>query len=381
MPKVLERRSHFGCVEEVVKGRKYRLRWCQDTPQGRRRMSETLYGTRREAKARMSELEVLYGRGGARGGCPTVGRVWEEDYLPFLDAMIAAGRAKAGTKDTYTQIWRKHVGPAFGRVPVDQVRTADVQGWLLGLSESVGMTAKAVLKNVLDRAAMAQHIQSNPIGGKMIYSTRRAERSKETWDLETLSRVDEAMRGHALETAYLLQAHAGMRVGESLAVRPLDVAFVETERGMAAAVSVSATVRPDGTLGPTKTGKGRTTYMAEPWSLRLRELCRAAASPDEYLTGGAFGPYTVARCGKLWRAVELPDGVPAIPMRNLRPSFETYMRWELGVPARTVQLLLGHASVKTTDASYDRPKGEDVMMTAVPERVAIDGALGRVRDK
>ncbi len=370
MPKVLERRSHFGCVEEVVKGRKYRLRWWQDTPQGRRRMSEMFYGTRREAKARMSELEVLYGRGGARGGCPTVGRVWEEDYLPFLDAMIAAGRAKAGTKDTYTQIWRKHVGPAFGRVPVDQVRTADVQGWLLGLSESVGMTAKAVLKNVMDRAVMAGHIQSNTVGGKMIYSTKRAKRSKDTWDLETLSRVDEAMRGHALEAAYLLQAHAGLRVGESLAVRPLDVAFVETEKGLAAAVSVSATVRPDGTLGPTKTGKGRTAYMAEPWSLRLRELCGAAGSPDEYLTGGAFGPYTVIRCGTVWKSAELPEGVGRIPMRNLRPSFESYMRWELDVPLKALQRVLGHAGSSTTEKSYDRPMERDVMAAALPRKVA-----------
>lgn len=44
-----QRRRVWGSVTEMRRGKKYVLRWMQNTPQGRRRKTKTVYGTYREA--------------------------------------------------------------------------------------------------------------------------------------------------------------------------------------------------------------------------------------------------------------------------------------------------------------------------------------------
>ena len=46
-----QRRRVWGSVTEMRRGKKYVLRWMQNTPQGRRRKPKTVYGTYREACA------------------------------------------------------------------------------------------------------------------------------------------------------------------------------------------------------------------------------------------------------------------------------------------------------------------------------------------
>lgn len=50
MPRKARRRA-WGSVTEAARGKKYVLRWVENTPQGRRRRSRTVYGTYREACA------------------------------------------------------------------------------------------------------------------------------------------------------------------------------------------------------------------------------------------------------------------------------------------------------------------------------------------
>ena len=49
-------RSDWGCVQEIDRGRRYRLRWWAETPEGYRRCSEVVRGTRREAHDRLASL-------------------------------------------------------------------------------------------------------------------------------------------------------------------------------------------------------------------------------------------------------------------------------------------------------------------------------------
>lgn len=47
-----KQRSHWGSVIEIVPGKKYGIRWTEDTPKGRRKRYETFYSTRRQAHDR-----------------------------------------------------------------------------------------------------------------------------------------------------------------------------------------------------------------------------------------------------------------------------------------------------------------------------------------
>ena len=53
-----QRRRVWGSVTEMRRGKKYVLRWMQNTPQGRRRKTKTVYGTYREACAELDRIHV-----------------------------------------------------------------------------------------------------------------------------------------------------------------------------------------------------------------------------------------------------------------------------------------------------------------------------------
>ena len=52
-----QRRRVWGSVTEMRCGKKYVLRWMQNTPQGRRRKTKTVYGTYREACAELDRIQ------------------------------------------------------------------------------------------------------------------------------------------------------------------------------------------------------------------------------------------------------------------------------------------------------------------------------------
>lgn len=78
MPRKARRRA-WGSVTEAARGKKYVLRWVENTPSGRRRRSRTVYGTYREA---CNELAKIQATRCDERAMPTVGQLYESRYLP-----------------------------------------------------------------------------------------------------------------------------------------------------------------------------------------------------------------------------------------------------------------------------------------------------------
>ena len=55
MPRKKQRRA-WGSVTEIKRGKKYVLRWMENTPDGRKRKTRTVYGTYREACAALDAI-------------------------------------------------------------------------------------------------------------------------------------------------------------------------------------------------------------------------------------------------------------------------------------------------------------------------------------
>lgn len=47
------------------------------------------------------------------------------------------------------------------------------------------------------------------------------------------------------------------------------------------------------------------------------------------------------------------------PFRNLRNSWQTFMRWELRVPPYLIEPIMGHAGHDVTALHYDRPVADE----------------------
>lgn len=368
-----KRRRAWGSITEVDPGRRYVLRWVENTPEGRKRRTKTVRGTYREADLELSRLQVEHADGGDRP-VPTVGRAYEMWYVPWMDRRVAEGKAKDGTRRAYDTVWRRHIAPRWGSVPVDSIRPADVQEWLYSLPAATAQQAVSVLRRVLDFAVRYEVIPANKMRLPYEMPTRRAfSRSTEVYDLARAERVLESLRGSASEAPYILACFGSARTGEALGVRADEVERAESHGLVLATVPVVRRMGWAGDLplsdGDLKTPQSeRTLVTPEPYGARLLEIAaERIAGGCEWLADRGDGlPPSRASMRAIWMR---DAGADAIPFANLRNSWRTISQYEWGVDPDTLELLMGHVIPTTTGRHYLRPSVDD-LVDAVAKAVA-----------
>ena len=347
-------RSTWGNVSRTAPG-VFRLRWYEDTPQGRRRMSETVRGTRREADRRLAQIRLSVREDPAR----PLRWYFERCYWPD-----ASKKLRPNTLAAYRSAWRQ-IEPVFGDSPVSAIKPMDIQALMDGMARNMAGSAKGILKRTLDYAVMYGEIAANPADAPLRLPEAEMTFSKEIWTLAELRAAWDVVRGWDFEASYILQAFGGARVGESLGVRIGEIAG----RDGYATFTVMRTVHKDGRIADPKTYTSiRTALILEPFASRLIELAGTGEHEGGWLVPNGLGdPLSRRAIQRRWeRAMKrLPDGMRPIPMRNLRNSFETWMHWEAGLPVEVVSKLMGHTTSKITLENYDRPSDETVISAAI----------------
>ena len=228
-----------GSITEVRRG-VWRIRYWAEGPDGYRRRSETVRGSRKDAVERRSALMLEHGDDAP---CPTVGQCWERWYRPDLVRMVEEGERAEQTLGQYDSRWRCHVGPRWADVPADEVRPLAVQQWIDTMPHSVAPQAAQVLRATLSYAVRYEAIASNPLDADYVMppkSTSR-ERSRETWDVPGLIALCLDARGEWYEAPLLLMSFGGARVAESLGVRAEEVELTRVPVG---GVEVSVATAP-----------------------------------------------------------------------------------------------------------------------------------------
>lgn len=347
-----KRRASWASITEVERNRRYRIRYWAQTTDGYRRVSETVRGTLMDAERRRAELMLDHSEDAPK---PTVGECWRKWYYPEMEQRVADGSMSVRTSDSYRSAWKRHVEPRWGDVPVDQVRPLAVQQWISTLGASAARMAVQVMRLVMEYAVRFEHIDANPMAVKYVMpSTSTIERRDDgVWRLDELGALWRHVRGEWYEPAFLLMAFGGCRVGESLGVRVEDV----SESHGCAVVEIRRQVMQDGSV---------TERLKNRWSRRAvivpgkagRRLLDLAASADEWLTsdgiGGAGSRWVLARSWDELRGVIEPWH----PIKNLRNSWQTNMRWSLGLPPWILEPLMGHVGEGVTGRHYDKPNSE-----------------------
>ena len=342
------KRSSWGSVEQLPSGR-WRVRWYASTPQGWKRQSETMDGSRKDAERRLAQIRVA---ANDAPRVPTVGEAWEQWVWPLI------ARGRAGTVKLYRGIWNSHVGPRWKDVPLDQVEPVSVQAWLDGMAQVAAKKGLMLLRRIVHHGVAMGVIPASRIDINFIMPTEVKSHPKLVWTADEMARICEAAHGKPWEGAVILGAFGGCRRGESLGVKVGEVA-----RGVGgtACVSICRSIDADGNVGPTKTkGSNRTVVIPNPWSSRLIHIQEEAEERGDVWINddGAGNPISarmlVLRFDEMVRSID----VPRAPFRNLRPSFETMMHWDKGLETTQVQKLMGHSSPTMTHSVYDRPDGE-----------------------
>lgn len=232
MPRKARRRA-WGSVTEMTRGKKYVLRWVENTPSGRKRRSRTVYGTYREA---CNELAKIQATRCDERAMPTVGQLYESRYLPWLERKYDG--SESGTPKNYQRAWKNYCAPRWGGVPIDQVKPLDVQEWLDGLAFGNAYNSMIVMRRTLDFAVNLEQIPSNPFRREYEMPRKTPRRSKDVYTLEQAEAMLARIEGMPYEAAYILAAFGGCRTGESLGVRVEDVREIQAGGMRFAAASI-----------------------------------------------------------------------------------------------------------------------------------------------
>lgn len=361
MPK---RRAAFGSIAKIDRDT-WRLRWWADTPEGRRRVSETVHGTRRDAEHRLAEIHVEVGA--ERGGSMTVGGVWSKHFAPDCAQRLEEGTLAPNTWKNSSAVWRRHIEPRWGSVPCDQVRAKDVQEWLLGMSWSNARLAKIVLGQVMSMAAMFDECPTNPLLLKYRLPKKESAASTDVLDLDALRDAYAAVKGSPIEAAFVLAAFGSCRVGESLGVKCSEVELRESCGVPVATAKVERQVDHDGKVHERLKNEQSRRSVVVPGRLGVRLADLAARNAEADLVwlsdDGTGAPLSQQRLNSRWAALAGPTA-KRVPFRNLRNSWATYVHWTLGVDPLMVDKMMGHATGTVLAKHYDRP-AVDMFVEAV----------------
>lgn len=360
-----KRRSAWASITELDAGQRYRIRYWAETQDGYRRKSETVRGTRLDAERRRSELMLEHGDDAP---CPTVRQAWERWCVPEMEARIASGDLSAHSLKLYRSSWKNHVSPTWADVPLDAVRPLRVQQWILGLGASQARYATLTLSKVMDYAVRYEYVDHNPMREKYLMPSKSTIQRADTgvWTLSELGDAWRSVRGKWFESAFLLAAFGSCRVGESLGPLAGEVELREVSGVPVAVVPITRQVDNAGNVTDSlKTEQSRRPVcIPGRAAIALHEIA-SALPQDWYLTNDGNGePQSQRRLGKSWRDAEM-----AHPFRNLRNSWQTNCRWELGMPPWLLEPMMGHAGKDVTGRHYDRPQ-VDVFAEAVAKAYA-----------
>ena len=355
------RRAQWASITEVEKGKRYRIRfWGKDASGEYRRLSCTVRGTRKDAELRRAELMLDHSEDAP---CPTVRQAWERWALPTFERRVEDGDLAARSLEQYRSGWSRHVAPTWADVPLDAVRPLAVQQWISRLTYSQAQIGTKVLSAIMDHAVRYEVVDHNPMREKYLMPSKSTvdSRDKGVWTLAELADAWRSLDGHWVEPAFLLAGYGGCRVGEALGVRAGDVELREVDGVPVALADVQRQVDRHGAVSDVlKTADSRrVAVVAGKAALRVAELASALPAGWFLTHDGMGGPQAQARLTRAWTALGM-----AHPFRNLRNSWQTWMRWEAGLPPYFIEPLMGHKVAGVTGQHYDRPTPE-VLAAAV----------------
>lgn len=358
------RRADWGSVTKVSPG-VWRIRYWADGPDGYRRRSKTVRGTRRDAGDALAALRLDHS---ADAPCPTVGQCWDRWYAPALDAALAEGSKAPNTVRGYRNAYDVHIAPRWSGVPVDAVRPLDVQRWVSSMPRRTAVVALSVAKRTCSYAVRYEVSDRNPFD--IDYDLPPSNRDDGTvWSTAELGMVFRAVSTALphLVPAFILCACGSCRVGEAWGVSADDVRLEYVDSIPVASAPIVRQVTQDMRVSERlKTPQSRRTVVV-PGKPAIVLADAAEKCAGTYLMDDGAGRLVQrSQLNRPWRTVVASSGVRYRPFATLRNSWRTFMAADLSVDTEMLEKMMGHLGDSVSQRHYFRP-GADAFARALAD--------------
>jgi len=375
--KFKQKQGKHGPIYNVATGVKVRQdaigKWLLCINKGGKRYNKT-FGVGRDALKKAIEAAELIAE--KLEGRKPVGTAPEtESKAPYFKEysdqwLNGLGRHSDFTVERYEEILRLHIWPdeTFKNVRIDEISRKLIKDFLRRLlakrSASMVETTYSVLSGIFEEAIDDEYIEVNPVRyllGKVLPSKEKRKKlppdpfSKPDRD-RFLAKAEEVCTS-PIWLALLIMAFAGLRLGETLALRLRHIDFAGKM------LTVSETFKR-GRFGSTKTGKTRKVDLPELLVAALREY--AVRRRNEMLESGSGEetdllfpdsdkgnrqPYSQRKIQYTVKKVCKLAGLRVRNPHDLRHTYATILLMAHQSPVY-VKNQLGHSSIKTTVDIY-----------------------------
>jgi len=239
------------------------------------------YVTRRSAEAWLRDV-LDQARRGTLPGMVRTGATFEDACAEFMRYVEHDRGRKPWTLRGYQSMIDAHLLPAFGKLPVENLTTQQIEQWIASVPGSVRTRNKLLilLHGIMRRARKVYALPFNPVADVEKYPQGRAGEvqvfsPEEVW---ALVRAADSEQDAAI---FLTAAFTGLRQGELLALRWRDIDFPGAIVRVAGSYGLGKVTTP-------KSGKVRSVPLAPDVAEALARLGhREHFTADDDPDGGA----------------------------------------------------------------------------------------------
>lgn len=342
---------------------------------GGKRHRRWVYGkTESIVLARMNEAKRAVAEGVDLTAPPRTFNAWADEWLQL--------KRQAGTRPTtlrgYTWLLDQHIRPSLGTLKLNRITPTMIRRLLeeknrSGLSTATVRHIHGLIRNVLGDAEREELLSRNP--AKLVKPPALQRDERRALTIDEARRLLESIRGDRLETAWVCALSLGLRRGELLGLRWVDVDFVN------GFVAIKQTIqRVDGTLLVARPKTERSTRTIPVPSAVLNQLLLHMARQDVerqqraekwhqsglVFTSNLGTPLEPRNLDRAWHAARQQADLNWVRLHDLRHACATFLLLS-GASPRTVMQTLGHSQIGLTMNTYAHVLPEI-------ERAAVDEA-------
>jgi integrase len=276
-------------------------------------------------------------------------------------------RRKPSTVQGYRWIIDAQIGPALGRLRLEDVTTEQVERWLTAMDCKAASRRKAlvILHGIFQRARKVHRLASNPVSAVEKPPLARSG-DIQVFSPDEVWALIRAARSEQDAAIFLTAAFTGLRLGELLALRWRDLDFAGS------AVRVRASYA-GGALTTPKSGKVRAVPLAPDVAKALTKLAERGqfVAPDDLVFPSDTGSFLDGSAlRRRYKAALRDANLRSLRFHDLRHTFGTRMIAKADI--RRVQEWMGHADIQTTMRYlHYTPREDDARLVA--EAFCVDG--------